>query len=50
MKRALQDQVEEKKQKVELEKHINDEQARIWKQDFDYFKTSKQEEHDKVRE
>lgn len=48
MKRALFDQIEEKKHKLEVEKKMNDEQARIWKIDSDNFRSSTLEENLKV--
>lgn len=40
--------MEEKKHKVEVEKHVNNEQARIWKMDYDNFNNFNQQQEDKV--
>jgi len=48
MIKILDEQIEEKKRKDGLDKIINIEQARIWKQDGENFKLNNIEKHDRV--
>jgi len=48
MRKALEEQMNEKRHKLNLEKHINNEQARIWKIDFEKYKNMELQNEEKV--
>jgi len=48
MRKTLQEQMTEKNWRQDLQKHIDNEQGRVWRQDADNYKAMKQEEAEKV--
>jgi len=48
MRKALEEQINDNRQKLNLEKHINNEQARIWKIDVENYKNMEQQNEEKV--